>query len=68
MRDLFQSLRKGLGDFWSKPSHIFFLGLIYPLAGLLIGNLVLDYEVIPLLFPLIAGLTLRRALCCDRAL
>ena len=58
VRDLFQSLRKGLGDFWSKPSHIFFLGLIYPLAGLFIGNLVLDYEVIPLLFPLIAGLTL----------
>ena len=58
VRDLHHSLRKGFGDFWSRPSHIFFLVLIYPLVGLYIGNLVLDYEVVALLFPLIAGLTL----------
>jgi uncharacterized membrane protein len=51
-------LAKGLDDFWEKPSHLVFLGIIYPLAGIVLGRLAIGYEVLPLLFPLIAGFAL----------
>ena len=35
--DLTDSLREGWRDFWAKPSHLAFLGLIYPLMGVAIA-------------------------------
>jgi uncharacterized membrane protein len=32
--DLKDALAKGLADFLAKPSHLVFLGLIYPLIGI----------------------------------
>jgi uncharacterized membrane protein len=32
--DLKDALAKGLADFSAKPSHLVFLGLIYPLVGI----------------------------------
>ncbi|WP_460451756.1 DUF2189 domain-containing protein [Alsobacter sp. SYSU BS001988] len=56
--DIRIALRRGFDDFWAKPSHLFFLGLIYPAFGLFVGNIVLEYRIFPMLFPLVAGLAL----------
>jgi uncharacterized membrane protein len=56
--DLGTALRKGWADFWAKPSHLLFLGLFYPIAGLFLCRLVVGYDVLPMLFPLMAGFTL----------
>lgn len=57
-RDLGQALRRGLDDFKARPSHVVFLCLIYPLVALLLGRLLVGYEVLPLLYPLTAGFAL----------
>jgi len=56
--DLKDALTKGFDDFWAKPSHLLFLGVIYPLAGIFLGRLAVGYDVLPLLFPLVAGFAL----------
>jgi uncharacterized membrane protein len=56
--DLRDALRKGLDDFWAMPTHILFLGLIYPVIGILIGRAAFGYDVVPLLYPLAAGFAL----------
>src|SRR4029453_12867541 len=56
--DIKDALLKGLDDFWEKPSHVVFLCIIYPLAVIFLGRLAIGYEVLPLLFPLIAGFAL----------
>jgi len=56
--DLVRVLRKGFDDFRAMPTHVIFLCLIYPVAGLLIGRATLGYDILPLLYPLAAGFTL----------
>jgi len=56
--DLKDALAKGLDDFSAMPSHAVFLCLIYPIAGLVLGRLAIGYDVLPLLFPLMAGFAL----------
>jgi len=56
--DLRDALRKGLDDFWAMPTHIIFLGLIYPIVGVLIWRAAFGYDLIPLLYPLAAGFAL----------
>ena len=56
--DLIDALRKGLEDFNAMPSHLLFLGLIYPIIGLVFGRIALGYEMLPLVFPLVAGFAL----------
>ncbi|MCB1494895.1 MAG: DUF2189 domain-containing protein [Bauldia sp.] len=56
--DLKDALSRGLADFWAMPTHIVFLGLIYPIVGLVLARLVFGYDVLPLLFPLAAGFAL----------
>jgi uncharacterized membrane protein len=52
--DLKEVLSKGIADFKAMPSHLFFLGLIYPIAGiwLVFGN------SLELLVPLVSGFAL----------
>ena len=57
-KDLKEALAKGLEDFWAMPTHVVFLSLIYPIAGLAIGRATLGYDIIPLLYPLAAGFAL----------
>ena len=52
--DLRDALTKGLADFLAKPSHLVFLGLIYPLAGIWI---VVGTSP-QLIFPLLSGFAL----------
>jgi uncharacterized membrane protein len=56
--DLRAALASGAEDFWAKPSHVVFLALIYPIAGLIFARLIVGYDVLPLLFPLVAGFAL----------
>lgn len=56
--DLKDALARGIDDFRAMPSHILFLGIIYPLVGLVASRMTFGYSVLPLLFPLVAGLTL----------
>ncbi len=56
--DLIDALTKGLDDFKAMPSHYFFLCVIYPLVIFFSIGLSFGYEVLPLLFPLVAGYAL----------
>ena len=56
--DLWEALGRGFRDFWAMPTHLVFLGLIYPIVGLMLGRLVVGYDVLPLLFPLVGGFAL----------
>jgi len=57
-RDLIEVLAKGLDDFRAMPTHVVFLSLIYPIAGIAIARATFGYDVVPLLYPLAAGFAL----------
>jgi uncharacterized membrane protein len=56
--DLWDALASGAGDLGAKRSDIFFLCLIYPLAGLVLARAASGYGMLPLIFPLISGFAL----------
>ena len=56
--DLNNALAEGWEDFTRKPSYVLLLGIIYPIIGLFIARLTFGYDVLPLLFPLVAGFAL----------
>jgi len=56
--DLKDAVAKGIDDFWVMPTHVIFLAIIYPLVGLVVACMILRYDVMPLLFPLVAGFAL----------
>uniref|UniRef100_A0A9E8CN59 DUF2189 domain-containing protein n=1 Tax=Bosea sp. NBC_00436 TaxID=2969620 RepID=A0A9E8CN59_9HYPH len=57
-RDLLEALRRGWEDFLAQPSHLVFIAVIYPVAGILLAQLTVSYNIFPLLFPLLAGFAL----------
>src|SRR5215213_1701408 len=57
-RDLVDVLAKGFHDFWAMPTHVIFLSLIYPIAGIFIAAATLGFQFVPLLFPAAAGFAL----------
>ncbi len=56
--DLKEVLAKGFKDFDAKPTHIVLLFIIYPIVGIILINLTAGYEILPLIFPIIAGFAL----------
>jgi uncharacterized membrane protein len=56
--DLADALRKGVDDFRAMPTHAFFVALIYPVLGVLLAATVFGNNVLPLLFPIMAGFSL----------
>ncbi len=56
--DIRDALKSGLDDFKAMPTHLAFLCLIYPIVTLVFARLYAGYEVLPLIFPLLAGYTL----------
>ena len=56
--DLGAALTAGLADFKAMPTHLIFLCLIYPIVTLAFARIYAGYEVLPLVFPLLAGYTL----------
>jgi uncharacterized membrane protein len=56
--DLRDAFVKGIADFEATPTHLIFLCLIYPIAMLVVARVYAGYDVLPLVFPLLAGYTL----------
>src|SRR5919107_3305557 len=56
--DLKEALAKGFEDFWAMPSHLVFLGLIYPILGVCLAALTFSNNALPLLYPLASGFAL----------
>ncbi|MDF3062743.1 MAG: hypothetical protein K0S06_2852 [Microvirga sp.] len=56
--ELTEALRKGLDDFKEMPTHLAFIGLIYPLLGVCLAALTFSKNGLPLLFPLVSGFAL----------
>lgn len=57
-QDLFAALREGLSDFLEKRGDLLFIGLLYPLIGLAAAVASLGGALLPLFFPLAAGVAL----------
>jgi uncharacterized membrane protein len=56
--DVFDALRRGLDDFWGKPSHYVFLCLIYPVIGVILITWTSGGNALQLIYPLITGFAL----------
>ncbi len=56
--DLWASLRAGVTDLGAVRDDILFIGVVYPLAGLVLARFLFSQNLIPLAFPLIAGFAL----------
>ena len=56
--DVWEALAQGYDDFRAIPTHAFFICLIYPVAGLILFRLSFGYEILPLLYLMIAGFAL----------
>ncbi len=57
-KDIVDAIKLGIDDFNAKPSHLFLLGLIYPIAGALGAAWAFGADLIPLVFPVVAGYAL----------
>ena len=57
-RDLADALREGAGDLGVVREDVAFVALIYPLAGLVLAELFLNHNLLPLIFPLASGFAL----------
>ena len=66
--DIRDALAHGLDDFAAMPSHVIFLGLIYPIVGFVLARMAFGYDVLPLLYPLSTGFALVGPLRRGRAL
>jgi uncharacterized membrane protein len=53
--DLWDALRKGAEDLGALRDDILFIGIVYPVAGLLMARLAFSYDLLPMLFPLASG-------------
>ena len=56
--DIVAALREGFDDFWAMPSHLVFLGVIYPICGGLLAYFASRGDLLQLVFPLASGLVL----------
>lgn len=56
--DIRDALMRGFDDFRAKPSHYVFLSLIYPICGVVLVTWSSGANMLPLIFPLVAGFAL----------
>ncbi len=56
--DLRAALAAGFADFRADPTHYVFLCILYPAIGLVLGRMASGLNVVPLVFPLVAGFAL----------
>ncbi len=56
--DLWASLRQGIADLGAVRDDVLFIGVVYPLAGLVFARFLFSQNLIPLAFPLVAGFAL----------
>ena len=53
--DLGDALRKGAEDVGAFRDDVLFIGIIYPIAGLVLAATAFSYNLLPMLFPLASG-------------
>ena len=58
LADIKQALAKGIDDFSAMPTHVLFLGILYPVVGLFLFWATVGNDIMPLLFPLASGFAL----------
>ena len=58
LADLKEALSLGFADFKAMPTHLVYLFIIYPFVMIIVARGFAGYEVLPVVFPLIAGYTL----------
>jgi len=58
LADIKDALARGFDDFGAHRTDVIFLGVIYPLVGLVLARLAFGYDMLPLLFPLASGFAL----------
>lgn len=58
LSDIRDALARGFDDFRAKPSHYVFLSLIYPICGVVLVTWSSGANMLPLIFPLVAGFAL----------
>jgi uncharacterized membrane protein len=58
LADLKEALARGTDDFMAMPSHLVFLGLIYPILGVCLAALTFSNNALPLIYPLATGFAL----------
>lgn len=58
IEDLRGALRDGVADFAAFRSDVMFACLLYPVIGLIVAWFAFDNELLPLLFPMMAGFAL----------
>lgn len=56
--DLRDCLSRGVDDFLAAPTQLIFLSLIYPIIGFVAARAAWGGPLLPLLYPLVAGLSL----------
>lgn len=56
--DLHAALRAGFSDFLAARDDVIFIAIIYPLAGLMLLALAMQYALLPMVFPLLSGFAL----------
>ena len=56
--DLNAALREGFSDFTSKRGDLLFIGVIYPVVGFIASMAAMNMSVWPMVFPLLAGISL----------
>jgi uncharacterized membrane protein len=56
--DLREALRRGVDDFLAIPTQLVFLCILYPIVGLVAARAAVGTDLLPLLFPLVAGMAL----------
>ncbi len=56
--DLKDAMRLGYEDFRARPSHMLILGLVYPIGAAIVAGLALGQDLLPMVFPVIAGMVL----------
>ncbi|QAY79995.1 DUF2189 domain-containing protein [Sphingosinicella sp. BN140058] len=57
-KDIRESLAQGWSDFLEKRGDLIFIGIIYPLIGVVTAAVALGGSLLPLFFPLAAGISL----------
>jgi uncharacterized membrane protein len=56
--DLREALSQGVEDFLAIPSQLLLLGVIYPVVGVIAARAASGADLLPLVYPLVAGLAL----------
>jgi uncharacterized membrane protein len=58
LSDLKDSIFEGFSDFNAMPTHFFYLAIIYPIVTFGIAGFYGELDLLPFMFPLLAGYTL----------